>query len=826
MKKNPFLLLLIILGSSLSLSRAQFITTATNQVGPGVVHRKIIDPWTPWELNVLEIDLTDPHISIESHKADQQLVGREKLSAMITRIQSDSHHVVGAINGDFFDGDGIPINSQVIDGELLKKENIDPSNPIYWSTIGIDLHGRPAISTNYYSGTVMAKGISHSIEEINHARSENQLVLYNSYYGSSTNTGSSGREILIDPVERWLVNDRIACLVTNTAAGNMAIPSHQAVLSGSGTMATFLTDNVNLGDTIKIYLELSGQKDKLKELVGGFPRIVRDGENYALQGYHAEGGGSTFATDRHPRTGVGFSADSTKLYFVVVDGRQSFSRGMDLPELADFMIGQGVAWGLNLDGGGSTEMIVRNEIENSPSDGFERAVSNGLFVISQAPAGELHAIQVAPDNYRLFKGQSLAFKVSGWDQNYHPHSIDQNSVQFQVAAGLGSISDGTFHADAINDSGYVLVNYNELQDSAFVYLKAIRDFCISPKNCITDTIHPVNFDVQIIDEDGFKHSFPQSEFTWQCLDPEFGQIDTLGQFCGTAPGMARVKVSYAGFTDTAFVNIQVFAGQTVLNAMDDLSNWELDGEYLELGQSELSITSSPRTQGSGALRLDYQFIRQSAANSWAYLKTDIYIGGIPQAVCFDFKSDGNQHIAYLAITDDNGQAHQVVIPEILDDSTQYDTLSTLEYNQNYAYPLQLKAIQIKLGNSAPIDSLNKGTLYLDNLRVSYAPLSVKGRSVDLPMARVFELHKNYPNPFNPETTIHFQLFESHTVRLVIYDLKGQLVQVLTDQFYQPGNYKVSWDGTNERGEPVPSGLYFYRLSSQGSGQTRKMILLR
>ena len=100
---------------------------------------------------------------------------------------------------------------------------------------------------------------------------------------------------------------------------------------------------------------------------------------------------------RHPRTAIGFSQDSTKLYLVAVDGRQPHSAGMNLHELADLMIEIGVHYGLNLDGGGSTTMVVRDSVMNIPSDGKERAVSNGLLIISTDPEEKQSSQKLIPE---------------------------------------------------------------------------------------------------------------------------------------------------------------------------------------------------------------------------------------------------------------------------------------------------------------------------------------------------------------------------------------------------------------------------------------------
>jgi subtilisin family serine protease len=99
--------------------------------------------------------------------------------------------------------------------------------------------------------------------------------------------------------------------------------------------------------------------------------------------------------------------------------------------------------------------------------------------------------------------------------------------------------------------------------------------------------------------------------------------------------------------------------------------------------------------------------------------------------------------------------------------------------------------------------------------------------------RNYGLGQNYPNPFNPSTAIPFQAGSQEQVAgrpsrltLKIYNILGQLVRTLVDEEKLPGRYAVIWDGKDDRGREVTSGVYFYRLDCSGSTETRKMILLR
>jgi hypothetical protein len=103
-----------------------------------------------------------------------------------------------------------------------------------------------------------------------------------------------------------------------------------------------------------------------------------------------------------------------------------------------------------------------------------------------------------------------------------------------------------------------------------------------------------------------------------------------------------------------------------------------------------------------------------------------------------------------------------------------------------------------------------------------------------PVAGNFALYQNYPNPFNPSTRLKYHLAQPASVSIKVFDLQGQLVQTLLEARIPAGDSEVNWNGINDRGYPVSSGIYFYRLvvnsSDEGTGnlfsQTRKMILMR
>lgn len=90
----------------------------------------------------------------------------------------------------------------------------------------------------------------------------------------------------------------------------------------------------------------------------------------------------------------------------------------------------------------------------------------------------------------------------------------------------------------------------------------------------------------------------------------------------------------------------------------------------------------------------------------------------------------------------------------------------------------------------------------------------------------FRLRPNYPNPFNPHTTIRYTLPERGIVSIVVYDVLGRRVRTLVDDVRDGGDHVVSWDGLNDMGEDAATGVYFLRLVSSGETLTQKMVLTK
>jgi len=132
------------------------------------------------------------------------------------------------------------------------------------------------------------------------------------------------------------------------------------------------------------------------------------------------------------------------------------------------------------------------------------------------------------------------------------------------------------------------------------------------------------------------------------------------------------------------------------------------------------------------------------------------------------------------------------------------------------------------------DEINNGRTLGDGIIPASTPFilysrPITGDPVTAPVAAGVRLGQNYPNPMNPTTVIPFRVeagSAGKTVRIAIFDLAGRLVRTVLDAPMNAGDHSVTWDGTDDSGRPVNSGLYFYSLTADGRSESRKLHVLK
>jgi Phosphodiester glycosidase len=368
-------------------------------VAPGVRWTAIAREGGPWRVNVLAIDRAALDGRLGGVLANDRIAGLERPSAMARRTGA-----AAGVNGGFFAVDGDPVGALAIDGQLLS----EPVRGRSALLVPSDPARPPRVERLRFAGSVSAgpAGVTRILDGVERRRGaipacggrggdlpterpnsaltcfdSSELVLVSPRFGAPGASGGLEAEL------------RGGVVVRVGSPRRTTIAPGTEVLSASGDAARFLRDALPPGSRPLVDLSVlaAGATVVLAEhglVVGGGPRLLRRGrvsvaarpEGFAPLEAPAFFG--SFVASRQPRTLAGVRSDGS-LLLVTVDGRRpGWSAGVTLLEAARVMRSLGARDALNLDGGGSTGMVVRGEVVNRPSDRpGERAVSDGIFVL-------------------------------------------------------------------------------------------------------------------------------------------------------------------------------------------------------------------------------------------------------------------------------------------------------------------------------------------------------------------------------------------------------------------------------------------------------------
>ncbi len=325
----------------------------------------------PMSIHVLKVDRANPRFKFSTCLAHNTVFGLEPLSRQVQSVARSGHIPMAAINGDFFrirsgPYQGDPLGLQILKGELISS----PRTASFW----LDAEQQPHIARVQADFQATWPDGTSIPFDINQELTADHAVLYTPSMGPCTRT-ESGVELVLEANRdtRWLPIEpgRIyqARILAQNQEPNSVIPPGKLILSLSPSVTRTLK-TVTPGTVVSLSMKTRPDLTGVSTAIGGGPLLIADGTK------------QTFSPNppRHPRSAIGWNA--THVFFVVVDGRQKdLSVGMTLPELADLMGDLKCTDALNLDGGGSSTLWLAGSLMNSPSDGRERRVANGLTLL-------------------------------------------------------------------------------------------------------------------------------------------------------------------------------------------------------------------------------------------------------------------------------------------------------------------------------------------------------------------------------------------------------------------------------------------------------------
>jgi hypothetical protein len=338
--------------------QARRVTTAAYEVAPGVSYTSWdeTNPRGPIRAHLLTIRYDTPGLQFD-YAGPSKVADTEPVSSMMA---SDA---IAAVNADFFDiGDtGAPLGV----GKQRGKGMVHAPREGWNSAFMVGGNGTPKIETL----PMKAKMKQHPRWKITNINSPNVaeggIGVYTHKWGATSGSTVVGGQ-----------TSRVAQVIVEKGR---VVRMNRKLSTGRDIKRGFVLVGRDAGARQLAQLS-KGDRVKVNWRFAGSPQAAVTGNRFLLQD-----GVRVVVDDRemHPRTAIGISTDTHEVFLLVVDGRQSFSRGYTMVELANLMTSLGAEDALNLDGGGSSTMISSRAdgtrgVLNSPSDGAERSVANAL----------------------------------------------------------------------------------------------------------------------------------------------------------------------------------------------------------------------------------------------------------------------------------------------------------------------------------------------------------------------------------------------------------------------------------------------------------------
>lgn len=641
---------------------------------------------------------------------------------------------VAAINADFFDINetGAPLGPGVRNGRATHSPAPGVSEAV---GIGPEAAGR--ILDLYFEGSVTLPGGKTPLGGHNAANvPADGIGAYDAQWGEAD------RALTVDhdPEATEVTVEDGKVTSVSEKPGKGAVPDGVTVLLGTGRGADRLAA-LRTGEAVAVEYRVRTDdgSDVPRTAVGGRGLLVVDGRPQNWE----DRPNNTAA----PRTAVGFSKDGRTMHVLTVDGRQAASGGVTLTELGVMMKDLGAYNALNLDGGGSSTLLAREpgarklRLENSPSDGAQREVPNGLALTTPEGSGRLSGYWVttatdpgkAPtaDNVpgghpeRVFPGLTRALTATGHDETYGPTKGSHRAGWHTARPGVGRVDGaGVFHArreggTRVTARSGAAKGSTELEVVGELdRLRPTTDRVGLPNGASTGSFGLVGYDADgtsaPIDPVDARLDYDRSLFAiTPDKDASTGGF-TVRARAGKDSASGVVTVTVKGRTTPVAVTVGL-RDQRVAD-FDDASDWTFSS-----ARATGSVTPEPSGKDGGGLKLGYDFT-QSTATRAAYANPPAQraVPGQPKSFTLWLKGDGSGAWPSLHLKDAAGTDQVLRGPDV--DWRDWRQI-TFDVPEGVSYPLRLH--RFYLAETRPA-ARYKSEVVLDELVARTPP------DVDLP----------------------------------------------------------------------------------------------
>ena len=627
------------------------------ELGPGVAYQRfnLITTAGPLVVSIATVDLKDPRVGLTVATHDGLIVGKgERLSSMADRVAAEL-----GINADYFDinESGSPLNLVLSGGRVLHQ----PSRAAAFIVDGQGLTHMGSVTLSFNAQT--NTGGTFVIQRINEWSPSVDLALVTPELGAAS--GGDAVEVVLDaqPSPDLYRVSRIEPSVTSP----IALQSGQLAIVGRGPQGQSLLRAVAVGDTVTLSETSDPPVANARLGIGGGPLLVQDGKPVADPAAPAPE-----ETDvRNPVTAVGVSADGATLWLVVVDGRRpALSIGLTRPQLAALFVAIGANTAMAFDSGGSSEMVIRHEgdaavsVANSPSDGRERAVADGLFVLNTGAHGPATALLLKAPATQVLVGSTLLIQPRAVDANDQPVGVEIQDVALAAIPPTRAAIDpqGRLRVFAPGDVE-VTASLGDVHAHARVRgVPRVDDLRITPKEPAVAAGGTIQLAVQAASSDGLPIAVDPDAVRWSAVN---GKVSSSGVFIA-GPRASRTTVSAT--VGGAVASVDVLTGDHTVMFAALPQPGTAPGQWRYVTSPAAlpgGVDAQAAPDGAAALRLAYDFSAPGVTRA-AYAQTESVLAGEPSALSVEVYGDGNGAWLRGGYRNSDGNAESLTIARHVD----------------------------------------------------------------------------------------------------------------------------------------------------------------
>lgn len=550
------------------------------EIGPGVLYQRYRLPEYPLNVNVLKVDLNNKYNRVETTQASDRLGSTEGLVSQAARQTTSGHIALAGANANFWCTTekpwsdymrGTPFGANVRNGKIIT--NTNEFTDLWQGTgsrtgvVSIDTNKRLWIESMDWKGTVSSSRWTSpaDIAQVNMIARENQISMFNSFYGTSRtlNSVETNTQVYCVLAEgaQWAANKdmtvEVKAVTKDAAANSGTLGDYDLCLVGCGSGKALL-DQLAVGDKIVInhywYTCANGDKPNIEQAVAGNAMVLVNGELTVRNENEA------YNSKTYSRTGYGMSKDGKTLFVIVIDMSTDpvygISKGCNTATMAQIVKQLG-GWNLcTMDAGGSAQMFVKDKIVNKTTEGTPRAVANGWMIYSIAePEQTVSRIEFLDYNLEVPIYASYTPTILAYDKYGNLINEDLQGVTLSCDANVGTCNGSTFTASATSAKGKITATYNGISVTKDVEVK-LSDVSIRIKNLLIDNVR--QYPIEVVSVNGLKTYYCNpANLTWTVADPKIVSIDENGVLRGLAEGTTTITGVMGEFKDEAQVTVEI-----------------------------------------------------------------------------------------------------------------------------------------------------------------------------------------------------------------------------------------------------------------------------